>query len=372
MMTNLSKGFEMSNISDMDSFSLLHHNSGTMNFGAEEAVMDSFSVILMNSSTIFWTGICLWAYIFLVVLAPKPYCKCQTRLDEKVVVITGGSDGVGKVTAIKLANLGAEIILPCRDLKKGEKVANEIFKKTGNKKVKILYLDFRNLRSVKRCSDEIKKITTKIDILVNNAGVGHGVGATKDGLPNIFGVNHLGPFLFTTQLLDLLRRSGSARVVFVSSVAHLWGNIDFGTLHELDGCSVRSQFQAYSRSKLANVLFAKELHRREKNNRITTYVAHPGWTFTALFRDFPFFLKLVAFPFFYLFLYLPEEGAQTQIHLAIARGLEKQSGGYFVSCRPSKSCPNAFDRKLATDLWSYSENVIAVALEKSLQTCTSI
>nr|XP_026690134.1 retinol dehydrogenase 11-like [Ciona intestinalis] len=325
-----------------------------------------------NGVWVLLVGTLLWSYILLVILAKKPKCDCTARLDGKTVVITGATDGVGKATAFELASRGAEIVIPCRNAEKGRRVAREIADITGNHKIQVVYVDFTNLESVKVCTQILKKSLKKVDILINNAGIGNGVGTTLDGFPLVFGVNHLAPFLFTTELLPLLRKAPTARIVCVSSVTHLWGNINFDELQDLDGGSLPSQFRAYSRSKLANVLFAKQLHRNESQHGISTYIAHPGWTFTAIFRDSPVLAKLLLFPLLYLFLYTPAQGAQTQIHLALAPGIESSSGNYFVSCKPARTGKSAKDIELASNLWSYSEKAVASALNQSVGYCTSI
>lgn len=325
--------------------------------------MDSIGIFYaqswaFSSHAIAMLGTAVWWCVRSIIVSPPQKCNCEADLTGKVAIVTGGTDGVGKVTAKDLAKRNATIILPCRNLEKGQKVAEELRKFT-NGGIFVFYAEFTDLSSVGKCASAIIKHFNHIDILVNNAGIGHGIGITKDGNPSLFGINHLASFLLTTRLLPLLRNADSARIIFVTSIAHLWGNIDFFNLNKEDGSSVVSQFNAYAESKLSNVLFAKKLARDERSNNITTYNAHPGWCFTALFRDFPFLLKVCAFPLFYFFLYTPEEGAQTQIHLCVTPNIEKQSGGYFVNCSLTPSCARAHDCDLADKLWDYSEKAVA-------------
>ena len=186
-------------------------------------------------------------------------CRSKARLDGKTVIITGANTGIGKETALDLAKRGARVILACRDLDKANTAANEIREASGNSGILVKKLDLASKNSVREFADGIVKGETKLDILINNAGIMCcPCWKTEDGFDMQFGVNHLGHFLLTNLLIDLLKRSAPSRVVNVSSNAHR-GEID---LDDLNSEKSYSRVGAYSNSKLANILFTRELSRR--------------------------------------------------------------------------------------------------------------
>ncbi|XP_078673788.1 retinol dehydrogenase 12-like [Branchiostoma floridae x Branchiostoma belcheri] len=292
-------------------------------------------------------------------------CRSNARLDGKTVVITGANTGIGKETARDIARRGARVIVACRDLAKAEAAAEEIRKDTGNGNVVVEKLDLASLKSVREFAAKANGTESRLDILINNAGIMTcPQWKTEDGFEMQFGTNHLGHFLLTNLLLDKLKTSAPSRVVNVASSAHYGGHIHF------DDINLEKSYgpiKAYCQSKLANVLFTKELDRRMKGKGVTTYSLHPGGIHTELQRHLDasygwlfYLLKPVFFAGLVLFGKTPRQGAQTTIHCAVSEGLETSSGLYFTDCAPKEPIPEAKDEAVAKKLWELSEEMVGL------------
>ena len=204
-----------------------------------------------------------------------PKCRSNARLDGKVVVITGANTGIGKVTALELSKRGAKVVMLCRSLERGQAAADQIRKVTQGEVI-LYQMDLSSQRSIRECAQQLSTTLEKIDILVNNAGVANcPLQRTEDGLEMQMGTNHFGHFLLTHLLMPLLRKAApGARIVNVSSLGHIvgqiyWDDINFET-------RPYSPLNAYTQSKLANILFTKELARRMEGSGVTAYALHPG------------------------------------------------------------------------------------------------
>src|SRR5687768_17208300 len=200
-------------------------------------------------------------------------------------VVTGANTGIGKVTALELARRGARVVLACRSAEKTEPVIAEIAKATGNSQVEFAALDLSDLASVRACAERMIASGRPLHVLVNNAGLA-ARGATKDGFELTFGTNHLGHYLLTRLLLDHLAASGPARVVNVSSKSHYQAKAIDWSAREKPTKTITA-LDEYAVSKLANVLFTKELARRINGAPITTYALHPGVVATDAWRRIP-------------------------------------------------------------------------------------
>jgi len=191
------------------------------------------------------------------------------------ILITGGNAGIGKATAIALAKKGAKIIIACRNEEKAKKAVSEIKATTKNEEIYSLTCDLASFESVRNCAKNYRQQFGKLDILINNAGlVTDKLQFTKEGFELQVGVNHLGHFILTTALIDLLTQSNEPRIVNVSSKAHYRGKINFDTFKGEVGAERYNGMAAYGQSKLANILFTKELVRRYP--RICGHALHPG------------------------------------------------------------------------------------------------
>lgn len=267
----------------------------------------------------------------------------------KSCVITGANSGIGREIAIALTEAGARVVLASRSRERTQPVIDEIHAVNDEELATFVELDLAEFDSVRRAADEILETTDSIDVLVNNAGVAGAKGTTSEGFELHFGINHLGHFLLTMLLLDRLRNSAPARVVTVSSVAHRRvDGIDFEAVRE--PTKTWTGLDEYGVSKLANILFSKELDRRPEASGISTYAVHPGPVGTNIWRHVPFFVR----PFIKLFTRSPREGAQTPLYCAASPECAEISGKYWVDeeeVRPSSAARN---QELATELWERS------------------
>ena len=223
-------------------------------------------------------------------------CHSTKRLDGKTVVITGGNTGIGKETAVDLAKRGARVIIGCRNLEKGKEALKEIQERSGSKDVFLEKIDLASLDSVRKFADSVLISESRLDILINNAGVmACDYQKTEDGFEMQFGTNHLGHFLLTMLLLDLIKKSAPSRIVNVSSTAHTLGS---GKIHfdDINFEKDYSPYEAYFHSKLANVLFTRELSKRLEGSHVTVNSLHPGAVKTDLERHFSAYLQILVVP----------------------------------------------------------------------------
>jgi NAD(P)-dependent dehydrogenase (short-subunit alcohol dehydrogenase family) len=278
-------------------------------------------------------------------------------LTGRVCVVTGATRGIGRATAEALAKMGATVVLHGRDAAAVGAVSRKIANSTGNANVSGVVADFASLADVRRLANEIAARHEHIDVLVNNAGTAvNRRRSTTDGFEWQFGVNHLAPFLLTNLLLERLSVSAPARVVTVASRAHKRGVIDFDDLHwerrNYDG------LQVYSATKLANILFTRELARRLAGTDATANCLHPGVVATHIFSHMGLFGKVFGALSKPLLL-PPEKGAETTVYLATSPEVATVSGKYFDKCKAVEPAPTASDDAVARRLWDVSENLTA-------------
>ncbi|XP_010754832.2 retinol dehydrogenase 13 [Larimichthys crocea] len=289
-------------------------------------------------------------------------CRSKVSLDGKTVLITGANTGIGKETALDMAKRGARVILACRDITRARIAADEIRQQSGNGNVVVKKLDLSSLQSVRDLAKDVQENEERLDILINNAGIMMcPKWKTEDGFEMQFGVNHLGHFLLTNCLLDLLKKSAPSRVVIVSSLAHEKGSIHFDDIN-LDKDYRREK--SYRQSKLANVLFCRELAARLEGTGVTAYSLHPGVIRTELgrhlFPTFALWQRIIIMPFFML-IKNPREGAQTTIYCAVDESLANSSGLYYSDCAPKMPAPQALDDAAAKKLWDLSASMVGLA-----------
>jgi retinol dehydrogenase-14 len=277
----------------------------------------------------------------------------------KTVLITGGTGGIGKATAIGLARAGARVGIVGRDATRGEAAAADIRSASGNPSVDVFTADLSSQAEVRRLAAEVLDRYPRLDVLVNNVG---GFWAhrhvTADGLEHTFAVNHLAGFLLTNLLLDRLVASAPARVVTVSSGAQSMGRIDFD---DLQGARKYSGQRAYNQSKLANVMFTFELGRRLEGTGVTANVLHPGVTRTAFGAEDQAWYFTTGSGLARRFMKSPEQGAQTPILLASSPEIEGLSGTYFANGKPKEANKLAYDTDAAARLWRVSAELVGLA-----------
>jgi retinol dehydrogenase 12 len=273
----------------------------------------------------------------------------MTDLAGRTFLVTGANAGIGYATATELARRGGRVHIGCRSGDKGEAAAAAIAAATGNDQVWFLQLDLASLASVRQAAAAFIGLGEPLHVLVNNAGVGGQRGLTADGFELHFGVNHLGHFALTTALIPVLRKSGQARIVNVSSGAHYQaGDIDYD--------AVRSKtkgitgMREYAVSKLANVLFAQELARRLDPAEVTAYALHPGVVASQIWRRVPWPARQIMTRKMLTI----EEGARTSLYCATAPELAGETGKYYDTCTVTEPSAVATP-ELAARLWEYSE-----------------
>ena len=276
-------------------------------------------------------------------------------MDGKTCLITGGSDGIGYAAALELARMGATVVLAGRNPAKTAAAATRIIEDTGNPSVRYVLADLSSQSEVRRLAAQIKEELPRLDVLMNNAGaVFLSRRRSVDGVEMTFALNHLGPFLLTTLLLDLMRGSSPARIVNISSGAHFSAR-NF-RLEDLPMLESSGGYRAYARSKLCNILFTYELARRLEGSGLTVNALHPGLVRTNIARNNGLLGRVVNF--------LigaggvnAVRGARTMIYLATSPEVEGLTGKYFVDCRAAQSSALSYDAGLASGLWELSERL---------------
>jgi dehydrogenase/reductase SDR family protein 13 len=270
-------------------------------------------------------------------------------------LVTGSNTGIGRATAEALAAKGSRVILAARSQEKTMPVLQEIRARFPNAEVEFLSIDLADLASVKAAATTVMSSGRPLDVLINNAGLAGSTGRTKDGLQLTFGTNHLGPFAFTEMLLPLLTATPQGRIVNVASEAHRGAKgINWDALREFD----KGLIGAYSVSKLANVLYAKELARRLVATRVTTSSLHPGVVASDIWRKLPAPVRVIA----KLFMISNEKGAQTSVYCATAPELASVSGRYYEKSAEKEPSAVAKDEALARELYDWSDSAVSSVL----------
>jgi len=264
----------------------------------------------------------------------------------KTILVTGSTDGIGREIALQLALMGHKVLVHGRNKEKGIRVLDEINHESCNENLALYIADFADLTSVVQMAKEIQREQERLDVLIHNAGVfspKHII--TRDGNELTFQVNHLAPFLLTQMLLDLIKKSAPARIVNVASASH--HSAHAATFDDIKGENSYNSFSAYSFSKLANILFSRELAERLKGSGVISNSLHPGTIDTNMLRiSYGGGGRSV------------EEGAETPIFLAIAEEVEGVSGKYFSSKREKLPSELAQDEGLQKKLWEISESLV--------------
>jgi NAD(P)-dependent dehydrogenase (short-subunit alcohol dehydrogenase family) len=272
-------------------------------------------------------------------------------------MVTGANSGIGKVTAAVLASMGATVVMVCRSRERGEAARQSVVTESGNKNVVLLLADLSSMASTRAMVDAFKARHDRLDVLVNNAGaLFNSYQESVDGLEMTFALNHMGYFLPTVLLLDLLKASAPARIINVSSDAHRAGKVDFD---DLQNRKKYSAFGVYAESKLENVLFTKELARRLDGAGVTVNALHPGFVRTNFGNNATGngFASMVLRLLSKLIAITPEQGAETSIYLASSPEVAGVSGAYFDKKKAVKPANQANDEAAARRLWAESERL---------------
>ena len=280
----------------------------------------------------------------------------NTSMQGKVCMVTGANSGIGKATALELAQMGATVVMVCRDRARGEEAKSEITTQSRNTAVDLLQADLSSQQSIRHLVENFQHHYTQLHVLINNAGVAFpGRRETVDGLEMMFAVNYLAPFLLTNLLLDVLKASAPARIVNVSSASHKSGYIQ---MDDLQGEKHSRSMRAYGQSKLAVVLFTYELARRLQGTGVTANCLDPGFVGTHIGQSdvgpaVRLLVKLIG-----SFGASPQEGAKTSIYLASSPEVEGVTGKYFVKSIPKRSAAISYDESLQRQLWEQSAKLV--------------
>ncbi|MCC7000453.1 MAG: SDR family oxidoreductase [Deltaproteobacteria bacterium] len=273
-------------------------------------------------------------------------------LAGRTIVVTGANTGIGLVTARTLAQRGARVIMANRSEDKTRPILDEL--RAAGAQADFVALDLGDLASTRAAAARVRELTDEVHVLCNNAGLAGQRGLTKDGFELTFGVNHVGPFLFTQLLEPLLRAAAPSRIVNVASAAHY-------SATGIDWDAVRHKTRSttgvpeYNVSKLANVLHAAELARRLAGTGVTSYALHPGVVASDVWRKVPWPVR----PLIKLFMKSVEDGAKTSIYCAGAPEIAGDSGRYYTKCREKTPSKLAQDPALAAELWRRSAEWVA-------------
>jgi retinol dehydrogenase-14 len=270
----------------------------------------------------------------------------------KIVLITGANSGIGFEAAVRIARMGAHIVMVARDRQKAETAIVAARERSGSDKFSLMLCDMSSMSGVRRLAAEVLATIPRLDVLVNNAGsVNDARHITGEGLEQTFAANYVGHFLLTQLLLPLLKASAPSRIVNVSSMGHRQGTLDFDNLQfEKGGFSI---MKAYGRSKLAQIVFTRELARRLTGTGVTVNSLHPGAVATRIWSHAPWFTRPVL-AVAQLFMLTPEQGAERIVYLAASREVEGQTGGYYDKNTRVEPSALARDEAIAARLWEES------------------
>ena len=275
-------------------------------------------------------------------------------MQGKRCLITGATSGLGEVTALALADQGAEVIIVSRNEEKCLRTVKRIQNQSGNPSIEYFKADLSSQKEIRELVKAVKKKYNRLDILVNNAGgFFWSRQESVDGIEMTFALNHLNYFLVTNLLLDLLHESASARIINVASGSHSSAEIDF---NDLQITKNYLHFTAYGKSKLANIYFSYELAHRLKKSRITVNAVNPGFTATNIAREGNLLGKIFM-PMVRIFAIPVEKGSETIIYLASSEEVEGISGKYFQEKKAIQTSPQSYEVEIAKRLWVISEQL---------------
>jgi NAD(P)-dependent dehydrogenase (short-subunit alcohol dehydrogenase family) len=268
------------------------------------------------------------------------------------VLITGANSGIGFEAAVRIARMGAHLVMVARDRQKAETAIVAARERSGSDKFSLMLCDMSSMSGVRRLAADVLATIPRLDVLVNNAGsVNDARHVTGEGLERTFAANYAGHFLLTQLLLPLLKASAPSRIVNVSSIGHRQGTLDFDNLQfEKGGFSI---MKAYGRSKLAQIVFTRELARRLAGTGVTVNSLHPGAVATRIWSHAPWFTRPVL-AVAQLFMLTPEQGAERIVYLAASPEVEGQTGGYYDKNKRVEPSALARDEAIAARLWEES------------------
>ncbi len=275
----------------------------------------------------------------------------------KTILVTGATSGIGLEASVTLAREGHKVVLVGRDEAKTRRTVDEVKQRSGSSNVESMLCDFASQASIRAFTEAYRAKYDRLDVLVNNAGtVNEHRTLTKDGIESTFAVNHLGYFLLTNLLLDLIVKSAPARIVVVSSAGHYRGTMDLDDLGFEKGCY--GIMKAYTRSKLANVMMTRSLAKRLEGKGVTVNALHPGGVATRIWDGAPKWSQPILSVVKKLVLITPEQGGKTLSYLATSPEVEGITGKYFEKNKQKGCAPLARDEALAEKVWVKSAELV--------------
>jgi len=283
-------------------------------------------------------------------------------MSGKICIVTGANSGIGKETALGLAQVGARVVMVCRNAEKGRAALEEIRRESGSSQVDLLIADMSSQASVRALAEQIQQKYPRLDVLVNNAGRGAPAGTlSADGIEMTLATNHLGAALLTLLLLDLLKASAPSRIINVSSSESQRARLDMNDL-QFERRKYRD-VAAYGQSKLLMNAFTFELARRLAGTGVTANCLHPGAVATNIWsaNQLPLIVKLII-AVVKPFMLNSKQGAAVSLYLATAPEVAQVSGEYFVKSKPAKSNPLSRDPKVMAEVWLCTERMTSLPL----------
>jgi NAD(P)-dependent dehydrogenase (short-subunit alcohol dehydrogenase family) len=278
------------------------------------------------------------------------------QMTDRIMLVTGATSGIGLATALGIARQGATVVMVGRSEERTRAAVEQIKTESGNPRVDFLIADLSVLSDIRRLAAEIQERYAQLHVLVNNVGAIFINGqVSSEGIEMTLALNHLGPYLLTRSLYNLLKSSTPSRIVNVSSLAHLGARIDTSNLQF-------SGWKGYKRSKLANILFTYEMARRSEGTGITVNALSPGLVASNFGLNNPGPYRLIK-PLIDCFAVSIPKGAETSIYLACSPDVEGVTGKYFTRCRPRRSSAASYDMTAAARLWDVSAQMTGLAAD---------
>jgi len=278
-------------------------------------------------------------------------------LKDKICIVTGATSGIGKAIAIGLAKRSATLVLPCRDLEKGNALANEIGSQMPQAEIYVMRLDLSSQNAIRSFVKDFQSRFYHLDVLINNAGVvNKHLIKTKDGIEETFAVNMLASFMLNNLLLPDLQRAEQGKIINMSSWTHTKGKINFD---DINGERRYSGLRAYAQSALARILITYEQARRLEHTSVTVNTLHPGGIRTNIGKNNKGVLATL-YNFIQLFQRSPAQGAATSLYLATSDEVKNISGKYFVGKKQTRSSDLSYDRELAARCWNLCASLTGI------------
>lgn len=280
-------------------------------------------------------------------------------MDGKVCIVTGSNSGIGKETALALAEMGATVVMAVRDAEKGENARAEILEQTGNTKTDLMICDVASLDSIRQFAREFTEKYDRLDVLINNAGCTiHKRQVTIDGFERTLAVNYLGPFLLTHELLTILKSSAPSRVINLTSGIHFRAKVDFDDLQKERKYKA---MDAYGEAKLMVVMYTYELARRLEGTGVSVNVVHPGFAATNMGSNMGALRYKIMFKMIRPLQISAKKGAETSVYVAGSPELEGVTGKYFAKSQEQPSSELSYDEEAQKRLWAITEGLLGLA-----------